>query len=262
MARILEIDILGTDYNDKIEENVIYRLNKKPKTTPDYRYLVVSEKIDQLFPSIDILVIREFKKIKDNLKRNIKKGIGLEVTISDLRKAEGPQVGKWFNQLRDIHKFCKSSNCQLIISSGACSSLEMVSGRCFESILKTCGMQQNIIGMTLKIGLSQDLGARCLQILNKRDKRRYLTLLHGEQYDGVTIVNLIKKRNSELFGNIATAKSHVKLIQSDKNIIIVSCLLECTENILSTVASSNHHIVVLDISGTLKRQRRRLKLLL
>jgi len=105
--------------------------------------------------------------------------------------------------------------------------------------------------------LSRDAGERCLQILNKREKRRYLTLLHGTQYDGFTIVNLIKKRNSELFGNIATAKSHMKLIHSDKNILVVSCLLECIENILSTIASSNHHIVVLDISGTLKKQRRR-----
>ncbi len=141
MARILEIDIVGTDNNDNIEENVIYRLNQKPKSTPNYRYLVVSEKIDPLFTSVDILVIRDFKKIKDNLKRNIKKGMGLEVTISDLRKVEGAQVGKWFNQLREIHKFCKSARCQLIISSGAHSPLEMVSGRCFESILKTCDMQ-------------------------------------------------------------------------------------------------------------------------
>ena len=103
----------------------------------------------------------------------------------------------------------------------------------------------------------QDVAERCLQILNKREKRRYLTLLHEEQHDGFTIVNLIKKRNSELFGNIATSKSHIKLIHSYKNIIVVSCLLECIENILSTVASSNHHIVVLDISGTLKKQRRR-----
>ena len=68
----------------------------------------------------DIFVVTDIKKINDNLKKNkVKKGIGLEVTIADLRKADGLQVGKWFNQIRDLYKFCRSTNCQFILSSGA-----------------------------------------------------------------------------------------------------------------------------------------------
>src|ERR1043166_7508298 len=154
MANILGIDILGMDYHNKVEKNTIYRINRKqiPTRTPlasslppppatvtsssfsssitttstnttTYPYLVVSEKIDELLlssSSIDIFVVTAFKEINDNLKKKVRKkrGIGLEVSLADLRKSDGLQVGKWFNQIRDFYNFCKSSNSQFILSSG------------------------------------------------------------------------------------------------------------------------------------------------
>lgn len=96
-------------------------------------------------------------------------------------------------------------------------------------------------------------------MLKRRDKRRYLALLHSGQHDGIGIVNLIKKRNSELFGHITTEKSSITLIQSKEiNIVIICCKLESLDNILSTIALTDPPIVTLDISGTLNRLRRRL----
>jgi RNase P/RNase MRP subunit p30 len=165
MANILEIDILGIDYHYKVEKNIIYRVNRKQLSSSPlvasspslsssiaattYPYLVVSEKIEELLlsssssPVIDIFGIRSFRDFNDDLKKKVKKkgGIGLEVTLADLRKSDGSQVGKWFSQIRALYKFCRSSNCQFILSSGANSIEEMVSGRSFDAILKICDIK-------------------------------------------------------------------------------------------------------------------------
>jgi hypothetical protein len=165
MAEILAIDIIGADYHGKIEKNIIYRLNKKPSIITNYPYLVVCEKIDQMLsPSVaDIFVVRDIKKINANLKKNkVKKGIGLEVTIADLRKVDGLQVGKRFNQIRGLYKFCKSTNCQFILSSGANSALEMVSGRSFDSILKICDIKPEHYWRELEQWIESKCQIRCL----------------------------------------------------------------------------------------------------
>jgi RNase P/RNase MRP subunit POP5 len=91
-------------------------------------------------------------------------------------------------------------------------------------------------------------------MLKRRDKRRYLAILHNGQMDGIDIVDLIKKRNSELFGYIATERSSLQFIQSQiKTIIIISCKIKGLENILSTIAFTDPPLVTLHISGTLKR---------
>jgi RNase P/RNase MRP subunit POP5 len=81
--------------------------------------------------------------------------------------------------------------------------------------------------------------------------------LHTGQQDGIGIVDLIKKRNSELFGHIATEKSSIRFIRSEGiNLIIISCKLKGLDNILSTIALTDPPLVTLHISGTLKRLRR------
>jgi RNase P/RNase MRP subunit POP5 len=84
--------------------------------------------------------------------------------------------------------------------------------------------------------------------------------LHGGQNnEGIEIVNLVKKRNSELFGYIATEKSSIRLIRSERmNTIIISCKLVSLDNILSTIALIDPPLVTIDMSGTLKRLLRRL----
>ena len=151
MAKNLAIDILGFGYNNtKIEaENIIYRINVKllsSSVITDHPYLVVSENINELesstaSSSIDLFVIRDFQGVVNTLKTKIKSGIGLEVNLANVRKMTGWQVGKWLNQIRKFYKLCKSSNCQLIFSSGATSALEMISGPSFDTILKVCDIE-------------------------------------------------------------------------------------------------------------------------
>ena len=198
MANILGIDILGMDYHNKVEKNTIYRINRKqiPRRAPlasslppsppatitssfsssitttstnttTYPYLVVSEKIDELLlssSSIDIFVVTDFKDINDNLKKKVRKkrGIGLEVSLADLRKSDGLQVGKWFNQIRDLYKFCRSSNSQFILSSGANSVMEMVSGRSFDSILRICDIKPEHYWRELGEWIESKSHTRCL----------------------------------------------------------------------------------------------------
>jgi RNase P/RNase MRP subunit p30 len=148
MAKNLAIDILGFGYNNtKVEgENIIYRINAKllsSSVITDHPCLVVSENINELRSStasspIDLFVVRDFQRVDNTLKMKVKSGMGLEVHLSNVRKMTGWQVGKWLNQIRKLYKFCKSTNCQIIFSSGATSVLEMISGPSFDAILKIC----------------------------------------------------------------------------------------------------------------------------
>ncbi len=86
-------------------------------------------------------MIRDFNKVKKQLKKKVKKGTGLELTVNPARKMNGGSVGKWFNTLSDLYTFCHSSRCQFILSSGATSEYEMISGPCLDAILKTVGIE-------------------------------------------------------------------------------------------------------------------------
>ncbi len=143
MAQISEIDVIGTDYTGEISiDNIIYRINRKPVELTRFPYLVVCKKIEEISVSTtDILVVDDFKRIEDRLKRKVRNRIGLEITVSHARKQDGPNIGKWFKQIRNLYKFCKLNDYQFILSSGANSELEMVSGRSFDSILKICDIK-------------------------------------------------------------------------------------------------------------------------
>jgi RNase P/RNase MRP subunit p30 len=123
-------------------DNFVYRLNRKPAESTSYPYLVVCRRIEDISNSTtDILMVENFRRIEADLKKRVKKKLGLEVTVFPARKQDGPDTGKWFNQIRNLYKFCKLNDYQFILSSGANSALEMVSGRSFESILKICDIK-------------------------------------------------------------------------------------------------------------------------
>jgi RNase P/RNase MRP subunit POP5 len=94
-------------------------------------------------------------------------------------------------------------------------------------------------------------------MLNRRDKRRYVAVWNGDHgCDHRKIVELISKRSSELFGQIATQKANIRFIDIDeKEIIILSCKLEMLGTMLSTIVLMHPSIVLLRISGTLKALR-------
>jgi RNase P/RNase MRP subunit POP5 len=105
-------------------------------------------------------------------------------------------------------------------------------------------------------------------MLKRRAKRRYLAILHSVQpYDNIrdefSILNSIIKRNSELFGHISTELSSIRLIRSEqKNIIIISCLLQYIDDILPTIALIDPPLITIVISGTLKKLRRHIQKIL
>lgn len=133
---MLSIGTVGTPFDGKAREEIIYRLNRMPQQPAKYLYLVVSDKIGE--PS-DIVTIRGFSRSKEKLKK-VKKGTGIEITIAPARKMDSAGVGRWFEDVAELYSFCHSSRCQLILSSGASSINEMVSGACLDAILKNCGI--------------------------------------------------------------------------------------------------------------------------
>jgi RNase P/RNase MRP subunit p30 len=171
MAKILAIDVLGFDNNSNRveEENIIYRINIKllsSSVITGHSYLIVSENINELSSTyssnIDLFVVKDFQRIDNTLKRKVKSGTGLEAHLGDTRKMTGWQVGKWLNQIRKLYKFCKSSDCQFILSSGASSALEMISGPSFDAILRICDIKPESYWLELGDWIESKRYRRCL----------------------------------------------------------------------------------------------------
>ncbi len=93
-------------------------------------------------------------------------------------------------------------------------------------------------------------------MLNRRAKRRYLSVIHmGPANEAV---NAITKRCSDLFGSIATEKAAIRLVRSESNVTIIKCRLEQLDNVLAAIALSNPQVVARDMSGSIKQLRSRL----
>ncbi|HEY7226948.1 MAG TPA: hypothetical protein VH481_02360 [Nitrososphaeraceae archaeon] len=143
MSKILDLDIIGIDSNYstymKPAENIILRMDKKNPISYYYPYLVVSDNPKTLDSKTDLFRIDPFQR-KDAIKRKIKRGLGVEVSIALSKKLDASVAGKWLKEVKSIYEFCKSNNCQFVLSSGATALNELVSARSFESLLKLMGI--------------------------------------------------------------------------------------------------------------------------
>ena len=63
MAKLLNIDVIGCPYQEQNDKGIIYRINQRPSTTTDYRYLVVANDLEQLI-STKFGSCKRFRKIK------------------------------------------------------------------------------------------------------------------------------------------------------------------------------------------------------
>ena len=122
---------------------LLIRLKKKSRKPLLYNYLVVVEEseiiISSKMPFFDIFTIKNFhnyKSILKQLKKLNRKNIGLEIKIKDIRICDSYEIGKWVKCIKEINKFCKLTNNQIIISSGAENEYETISGNAFDSILR------------------------------------------------------------------------------------------------------------------------------
>jgi len=82
--------------------------------------------------------LNNYKTIIKQLKKLNRINIGIEIKIKDIRNSTSCEVGKWIKSIKDINKFCKLNDNQLIISSGAELNCETISGKTFDSLLKIC----------------------------------------------------------------------------------------------------------------------------
>jgi hypothetical protein len=124
---------VGAPFDGKARKGVVYRLKEAPQLPVKYPYLTISDNAGE---PADVLTVSNFGRIKEKLKKKVKKGTGLEVTVAAARKMDDTSVGRWFEDIKGLHSFCHSSRCQFILSSGATSMHEMVSGPCLDAILK------------------------------------------------------------------------------------------------------------------------------
>ena len=69
-------------------------------------------------------------------------------------------IGKWLEDICDLYSFCHSSRCQFIISSGAASMHEMISGPCLDAILKNCDIEPDRHWCELNRWLEERLSRR------------------------------------------------------------------------------------------------------
>lgn len=137
--------------------NVIYRLQSPPAGPVKYQYLVVSDSVEDA-QGVDLVAARDFGTAKEK----VKAGTGLEIEIAPARKMDGAGVTKWLAQAQEVYRFCKSSGCQFVLSSGATSPRSMVSGRCFDALLKTCGIDPATHWQELAAWLASRLERRVL----------------------------------------------------------------------------------------------------
>ena len=131
-------------------DSLVLRLRSKPKKSPFFRYLIVLSDSENIIksklPVFDIFYLNKLNNYKSIIKQ-IKKlnriNIGIEIKIRDVRNSTSSEVGKWIKTIKDINKFCKLNDNQLIISSGAEMNYETISGNTFDSLLRICDIDPN-----------------------------------------------------------------------------------------------------------------------
>lgn len=126
-----------------INDSLVLRFKIKPKKSPLFKYLLVlnesETKINSKIPFFDIFSLNSwytYKIMLKKLKKLNRKNIGIEIKIREIRNSNSYEVGKWIKSIKEINKFCKLTDNQLIISSGAETNYESISGNTFDSILR------------------------------------------------------------------------------------------------------------------------------
>ncbi|MEW6605533.1 MAG: hypothetical protein AB1351_12720 [Thermoproteota archaeon] len=92
-------------------------------------------------------------------------------------------------------------------------------------------------------------------MLKRRPKRRYLSIMHTGQSND--IVSAISKRFADLFGSIAAERAAIRLVKSEGNTTVIKCSLDQLESVLVAIAMTDPPVITLDMSGSIKRLRRR-----
>ncbi len=152
---------IGAGFDGTARENVVYRLPSIPNSPAKFPFVAVSENIKTI-QTVNVITLTNFSHAREHLKKYCKKGTGLEFMLNHARKMTGPDVARWFADIGEAYVFCESAGCQLILSSGAKALSEMISGRCFDAILKECGVDPDRHWQDMNTWLDRLLARRVL----------------------------------------------------------------------------------------------------
>ena len=88
-------------------------------------------------------------------------------------------------------------------------------------------------------------------MLKRRSKRRYISIFHRDVSSFSE--NAIKKRYCDLFGSIGVEKAAIRTVRSNANRATIKCRLEQLDNVLVAITFTYPSLLVLDVSGSIKR---------
>ena len=146
-----------------MEANVIRLLKKKPLASTTFPYLVASNNYHDLTSKdLDLVEITDIdQQFYEMLKHTPSKKLGIEITVSKLRATNGQKLAKNIALIKAIHSFTEKYGNQLVLTSGASSVFEMVSGRCFDALLKLCDIKPETYWISLNNWLEHKISMRC-----------------------------------------------------------------------------------------------------
>jgi RNase P/RNase MRP subunit p30 len=146
-----------------VEVNVIRLLKKKPLTSTTFPYLVASDNYHDLASKdVDLVEITDIdQQFYEMLKHTPSKKLGIEITVSKLRATDGQKLAKNIALIKSVHIFAEKYGNQLVLTSGASSVFEMVSGRCFDALLKLCDIKPETYWISLNTWLEHKISMRC-----------------------------------------------------------------------------------------------------
>jgi hypothetical protein len=160
---LLGLNRVGIESEHTDGSNVICLLRKKPAISTTFPYLVYSNNYDEIDSNdIDLLEFRaQDPDFGDVLRGCSIKRLGVELTVSNLRTCSGRQLAKAITHIKSLHKLTEKYGNQLVLTSGASSMFELVSGRCFDALLSLCDIKPETYWKNLNSWLEYKIDARC-----------------------------------------------------------------------------------------------------
>ena len=89
-AKALSISRVGAPFYGEVHDGVIYRLRNIPAAPVKYPYLTVSDNTDG---PADVIRISDLRKVRERLKKRVKRGSGLEMVVRPARKMNAAALG-------------------------------------------------------------------------------------------------------------------------------------------------------------------------
>ena len=166
---LLGLKTIGIEYSTGSRDSadgaagVICLLKRKPLTSTKFPYLVASDNYDDLVSKdVDLVEITAIdQRFYERLRNTPTKKLGIEIAIRKLRSADGQKLAKNIALIKSIHNFTERYGNQLVLTSGASSIFEMVSGRCFDALLELCDVKPKTYWDSLNNWLEHKIGMRC-----------------------------------------------------------------------------------------------------